>query len=94
MTTNTKMHAVTNTPAHYERSTLGTVGEASPSTILVTSVAASRAAKSSELKCAAPDMELLADTNGALGICFDQYRVGTNKSTVLKLREMGPISAP
>ena len=30
-----------------------------------------------------------AGTNGALGICFDHYRAGTTKSTVLKLREMG-----
>ena len=48
------------------------MGEASPTAVLATSVAASWAAKSSKLKCAAPDLEGLADTNGALRICFDQ----------------------
>ena len=48
-TMKSKMNAV--------RSTLGTVGEASPTAVLVTSVAASWAAKSSELKCAAPDLD-------------------------------------
>ena len=56
-------HEVTNTSAHHVGSTLGTVGDASRSAVLVTSIAASWAAKSSELKCAAPDLECLAGTN-------------------------------
>ena len=64
-TMNSKMYAVTNTSAHHLGSALGTVGDASPTAVLVTSVAASWAAKSSELKCAAPDLDC-PGTNGAL----------------------------
>ena len=86
---NSKMYAVTNTSAHHFESTLGTVGDVSPTVVLATSVAAPWTAKGSERKYSAPDLEGLAGTNGALRICFDQYRVGTTQSTVLKTREMG-----
>ena len=69
-----KMHAVTNTSAHHFGSALGTVGEPSPTAVVVTRVPASWAAKSSEFKRVVPDSLGLAGTNEALSICFPQCR--------------------
>ena len=84
-----KVYAVINTSAHHFESTLGTVGEPSPTAALVTPVAASRAARSSEFKCVVPDSEGLAGKNEALSICFAQCWAGTTRFIVLKTREMG-----
>ena len=71
-------HQLKNVRRH-QHVTLGAVGTASLA-ILVTSVTASWAAKSSEFKCRAVH---------AFGICFDKYRQGTTKSIFLKMRGDG-----